>query len=445
MKKLFTILVIIGIFTPFVSIKADDSTKQTEWEYIGIGYFRDCLLSAFYHEISQQDIPVPVYRGEDDYGTVYRLENIYANWNNDREDIKYDASNPHDMFIHIFSHDDKDYIWIEDFDTGIRIQDLGKMTMYTQVGGRTKEDPASVITNLLTYPGCYGNIEDGLMTYPITFKYPNEDGTTTDYNNILIGFTYAMQFFSGNTKDCRFAVSLPGVDLPEIADPFDDYELIGTGLFYENFLAPFLQTEPSSPYAVEIYKEKDNPYYFHIKNPWGDNDILTDLNYEMEIYFPFIEEENSYYLNAGGMPWQYVGFEKDKYGEVSMVGIAYYNVTYGRMTWEAMYENMPEFCIYLDIEKNKIVFPENSVVYSYDTLGSQFTFPNDDYIFEGYLEFPQGYFSEGENSAVNEIIMTDTDEIRYYNLQGIEIKNPRKGQIVIQKQGNKSRKSIIKP
>lgn len=47
-------------------------------------------------------------------------------------------------------------------------------------------------------------------------------------------------------------------------------------------------------------------------------------------------------------------------------------------------------------------------------------------------------------NGVNEIGMDSNAPVRYFNLQGVEVMNPAKGQVVIKSQGNKSSKFIVK-
>ena len=50
----------------------------------------------------------------------------------------------------------------------------------------------------------------------------------------------------------------------------------------------------------------------------------------------------------------------------------------------------------------------------------------------------------GGTTAVDNAIFDNNAPIKYYNIQGVEISNPEKGQLVIKKQGNKTTKFIVK-
>lgn len=60
-------------------------------------------------------------------------------------------------------------------------------------------------------------------------------------------------------------------------------------------------------------------------------------------------------------------------------------------------------------------------------------------------ENPMSYKFTGFNfSGVNEVNVENNAPVKYYNLQGMEVVNPAKGQLVIKTQGNKTVKEIVK-
>lgn len=59
----------------------------------------------------------------------------------------------------------------------------------------------------------------------------------------------------------------------------------------------------------------------------------------------------------------------------------------------------------------------------------------------GYVTLPEGWLEAGVNSVVSD---NENAPVKYYNLQGIELKTPVKGQLTIRKQGNKSTKFIAR-
>ena len=49
-----------------------------------------------------------------------------------------------------------------------------------------------------------------------------------------------------------------------------------------------------------------------------------------------------------------------------------------------------------------------------------------------------------EYDGVNKVTIDTDEDVRYYNLQGQEIINPSKGQLIIKKQGNQTEKMIVR-
>ena len=61
---------------------------------------------------------------------------------------------------------------------------------------------------------------------------------------------------------------------------------------------------------------------------------------------------------------------------------------------------------------------------------------------DSWIQLPADYAVGG--AGVNEINLDSVDgPARYYNLQGVEIANPTKGELVIVKKGSKSAKAIF--
>lgn len=48
-----------------------------------------------------------------------------------------------------------------------------------------------------------------------------------------------------------------------------------------------------------------------------------------------------------------------------------------------------------------------------------------------------------DDNGVEEIAPSENVEVRYFNLQGVEVKNPAKGSVVIRMEGNKAAKVIM--
>ena len=430
-------------------LKAARMNTRAEWTDLGSGYYRECLCSSVFRGVPQQDIPVEMYQTTDEYGTVYRLENPYANWVNPFSDLYYDFDGQYDMYIHVVPVDGVDYIFIEDFTTGLEAEGMGGMYLMTQLGSLATANPDKIAEINEMYPGGLGTLTDGIMSYPI-YMTVEEDGKTSQYYNFLVGFTMVTDgYYAGNTSKTPFAVTLPGYEPPAEVDPFDVYTYIGEGTFYNNLMTPFLEEAPDDPYTVGIYCEENNPYYLHIRNAWGEWHDAESKDTDFDLYFPYNSLTQSWYTNCAMLPSQTTGYNDLYFGEIDIIGIAYLYVNYTEEFDgpEDFYATYPGNCISLDFENKQINFPKECVLYDFDYNDTnQYQTSNPNYQFDGYLKFPADYvFPNPGDAGVHDIAIDNANgPVKYYNLQGVEISNPVEGQIVIKKQGSKSQKVMVK-
>lgn len=453
---------------------ARQSTKAGEWTSIGKGYYRECLMSAIFRGVEQQDIEVEMESMEDAYGTVYRLINPYANWENPFIDVEYDEFGDYDMYIHVVKVNGIDYIWIEDnYFTGLYAESMGDMYLITQRGGYTESgisvtypdgtqesfdagSPELIEFFLEENPGCYGtlNPETGIMTYPETMVGYTTDPDTGEekvqnYTNFLVGFSDIDGYYGGNSKKAPFAVTLPGFEPPAPVDPFDDaYVYIGEGTIYNNIMTPILQEQPDAPYSVGIYYDEGNPYDFHIRNAWGEWHDASTKDADFEIYFPYLGQ--GWYLECGLIPDQETGYDDFELGEIDIVGRSYFENSAG-MPFDEIVDQYPSYCVSLDIAAKKMTFGKECVLYFLPSVDeNSYLLADASYQFEGYLEFPADYTfpdpgTANPGASVGKISSEDVNApVKYYNLQGVEITNPAKGQIVIMKQGSKTSKYVAR-
>lgn len=439
------------------------ATKAEDWEYLGTGTYRECLLASVFINDDPMDLPVEMYQSSDDYSTIYKLENVYSAWPNHYSDVTYDFEGEYDMFIHVFNIKGTDYIFIEDFDTGLFFEGegFGEMYLITQAGYSALNNPENLEVMLGQWTGCFGELHDGIMTYPMTMQAYNQEGQLSTYYNFLIGFSDDDNgYYGGNTKKAPFTVVLPGYEIPELPDPFEDaYVYIGQGMFYNNLMTPFLEVPRDEPYEVGIYREEGNPYYFHIRNAWGQWHDAAGKDTDFFFYFPYDSESQSWNINVAAVPYQTTGYDDIDYGVIYIMGIAYYYATQGTTTedgdhidlsYEEVYELMPDVCIYVDLDAKRIIFPQVCVMYDYDYNDTGvFQDANPNYTFQGYIQFPSDYEFQDPNrgdepGSVSGLITDNDNTIRFYNLNGVEINNPAKGQIVIKKQGGKTSKFVVR-
>ena len=426
------------------TLKAARIASRASEEYLGVGMYREALCASVFTNCDQQDIAVDIYQSEDDFGPIYRLDSPYANWDNPYSDVVYDFSGVYDMYIHEFTLDGTVYIWIEDFQTGLNVQSMGDMYLITQVGSLTAGNQGYEAQIMSQYPNCYGTNDDGVMTYPYQMTRINDDGTTTDFVNFLVGFTYVTDgYYAGNNKKTPFVVTLPGVEPPAEVDPFEIYTYLGEGVIYNNIMTPFLQEPADAPYSVGVYCEENNPFYYHIRNAWGEWHDSESKDSDFEFYFPYDQITKTWNTNVAALPMQTTGYNDLYFGEIWILGISTLFVNYSDEfdSYDEFLATYPGNCISIDRSAKRIIFPNETVVYDFDYNDTnQWQFADPSYQFEGYIEFPKDYVIPDAGGAGVESIgsIDENAPVRYFNLQGVELSNPEKGQIVIINQGGKS-------
>lgn len=432
-------------------VEARKATRADDWTSAGEGYFRDFVMVNFGAR-EAQDIPVEMYKTETEYGTVYKLENVYSEWQNPFSDVEYDYDGDYDMYIHLVTVEGVNYWWFEKFDTGIYVDGDGYGEMYieTQVWETIEANQDVMDKVLATFPGCLGDNNDGVLTYPYQFSATGQDGQTSLYFNVMVTFSQMEEgyFYNMNTRKTPMTITLPGVEVPEPVDPFETYKFIGKGMFYNNLMTPFLGENPDAPYEVGIYCETENPYWFHIRNAWGQWTDSESKDIDFEFYFPYDSVTDSYLTTCAVLPFQTTGYVDYEFGEIYLASISYIYYRNGAVEdYNEFAAEYPQACIKVDAANKKIIFPKECVLYDYDYNDTGYYQESDEaYQFEGYIQFPADYEFPNPGTGAVESISSDNVNapVKYYNLQGVEISNPKAGDIVIKKQGTKSSKILAK-
>lgn len=237
---------------------------------------------------------------------------------------------------------------------------------------------------------------------------------------------------------------------PDVAD----YELIGKGTFSDGWFNPLLQLQsiPAIENSeVDVYRNKADQNIIAVRNPYAD------------------------------AQWKNIGFIYEGYGEgwllldcslkdfICVVPLVDSGVTcdesdpelgetpgsvlgsYYPFNLEGYYQINGE-----DIESIAEEWAETKTAASvYDPAKNTITLKN---LYFGVSVAPMGLYSwtgaekmdativlPDGTLGVNGIAVEDNNnEVRYYNLQGVEISNPVKGQITIVKKGGKAYKEIAK-
>ena len=86
---------------------------------------------------------------------------------------------------------------------------------------------------------------------------------------------------------------------------------------------------------------------------------------------------------------------------------------------------------------NRIEFPIKSVWFYFPQYNEQSVYFNGEQTAPGYLIIDK-------LNGIDDIAVDHNAPIEYFNLQGVRIANPEKGQLVITRQGSKTSKTIVR-
>lgn len=423
------------------SFKAS-SVLEDEWQQIGEGLYKDVLFSDYFGKTSQtlkvvfeQNVADP---------TVYRIPNVYEtmDFSEYGSFLTYDASKATPMVFHIFN--DR-YAYFEEFDTGVFMNYpaagdgyVGEVRMLMQgVDFLASNDIETIAAHL---PECLCEVRDGNLTLGSTFAF-----NSYNWSNIL-GLVYVTgtsydSLFKGNSKG-DFLVTLPGA---EVYDPEQDWTDYGIGLFTDTFTEWVDEANPVyDTWEVKIQSNKNNSTLYRLVNPYANYKITSDVltydnsnNYYMEFR---IQDYDGYSLV--GIPSFYTGLRHVEYGDfaVSNQAADAIKTTDDFLTLYYYYPG----CLGT-LEDGVITYPSHCIIEMeyYQNFFGYFG------QFNEYGPFvsgnSKGNFRLAMPGAGIDSIDTDANATaEYYNLQGVKVTSPSYGQLLIQKQGNKSKLIIFK-
>ena len=419
----------------FLIVLPDNGGDDANWAPAGKGVYTDVIFSSLFNGIDPEQIEVEFERNTED-PTIYRILPPYANWSNPAltEYLTYDANRATPVIIHIV---DDTYAWIEEFDTGIYLN-------YTE-GSQSIKGEITALQQAESFIINYG-LEAALEYYPkLLCKYDEGNMTLDAYCTVMATTIYNVLFKVGPTSQYRgnifgdFLIKLPGS--PEY-NPNKGWTSKGNAAFCDGFTSVFSGVEQPTSAAdvyqvlsVELQQNDADPTLYRLVNPYANwkNIYPGAASYD---------EGRNYYMEIYVLP---------EYG-VGCVGNFYTGLTL---------EGYGPFGIYTDagnsVAEKGIEFLYNA----YPEMLGTFT--------DGVLKYPATYRYEGKeldmmyawfgymlnnptfyivneaakffvafpDSKVEAVEMEEAGEAEYFNLQGLRVENPAKGQILIRREGSK--------
>lgn len=421
------------------------STRAEDWKSLGEGIFRDIFFSNFYKwGDALEEIPVEIEQNVGD-PTQYRLVNMYQNYDFTGIEAAYQVE-PGENYVYINTYntpDGKVAWWIEgEGNTGMYCDaaatGLPGGFVYVMWYGSNVMEELGAEEAYAQRPDLFGTFENGVFTAPA--KCDTANGLMMlRFSTMEEGYGYF------TNKKGEFAMVLPGVEMPAPPDPFASYTLIGE-CDMQNYILDNLFEEYTAKVAkVEVYEDQKG--FFHVKNAWlagnwNTPEQAAETDFAIDLRDP----------GFGIIDWQETGYYDDLYGSTvdymsKSAGMMYYIAD--KLTKEQFMaiEGFDQINVYLDVTNKKIVIPGASMWYYLPDLPETDELYNALFSAEGtpretYIQLPADYVVA--ESAVNEIASDEFDgPTRYFNLQGIEIDAPAKGDLVIKKNGSKSTKVIF--
>lgn len=408
-----------------------NNAVAAEWKSIGIGQYTDDIIASSFKNVDCQTMEVEFEQNTEN-PSHYRIVNPYAKWHNKfTKNFIYDDTK--DYYLEFEVIDDK-YVYVHPFSTGYTYENPagGEVTARNQANeqvdrGRTIRDLAA------NDPTCLALYGKGNISYPLQFIY---DGM--GYDNIIVYFSRDTSSWQVGNKHDMFSIVMPGATPP---DPNEGWESLGIGTMTDDVFSTLYENLPAQTWNVEIQRNIDDPDILRVVSPykgWKDPGNLN-LSYcapRHDYMIIHTEHAPHAWIENFSTGYTYIGS-----GEITvMMQVATAINQYG---YEAVAEAYPD-AIFGRFEDNTFTIPEETFIVDGSMsdvvvafIGQSFMPVNMHRGFKVTLPDPSG---------IDEADITPsgaTRETEYFNLQGIPLKNPQPGSIVIMRNGNDVRKVVI--
>lgn len=252
-------------------------------------------------------------------------------------------------------------------------------------------------------------------------------------------------------------------DGSEPADPNIGWEDWGEAKFQDGWLLPCFgidQTLAENQYMVKMQKSTENPGWFRLVNPYKGNCPIAEYNESEKdgfITFDVSDPDHVYFL-----PDDPAGFALAALGVTKFYpynALTYYCMLYGvapdelvevfgeDMIYSTYKDNVLTVSSYfnesIDPETNTVIGWENDACFGIQgQVASGYGWINED---EESLNMETKIFFDASKAGVSDIISEPvTGAKEFFNLQGVRVANPAKGNVYIVRQGDKATKQYIR-
>ena len=213
-------------------------------------------------------------------------------------------------------------------------------------------------------------------------------------------------------------------------DEADQWESVGTAVYYEDVLGSLYPDMTTEKLNVEVEVNKNRPGYYRLVEPYKEHPYFL---YYIKMYRPHENHKHYLYVNAEDPKAVYIEDSPAGvnlgYGDASILSMAYVNLCNGMSK-----EEISALNLFGELSGREITFPDNSLVLV-ERLYK-----------EGMLvtaEAPMFRITLPESAGIDDITVDNDAPAEYFNLQGVRVDNPSNG-VFIRRQGTKTEKVIIK-
>lgn len=384
--------------------KAPVSKAEGEWKEIGEGTYSDVVICNEFAGYYNDPVKVTIEQSVSD-PNVYRVLNPWPGIPEIWPNVTY---KPEHNFM-IVDVSDPDFVLVREGLLPIEDAEEGEvhyksMTQFAvDVMGSKEKGKETLLAGPLA--ACNITMADGMITFPMNcfgVMYPN------GVNEVAGQWMPTMGSYSGY-------LVLPGGQFK------DEWTSMGTGRILDGFVWTLFENEAPEEKDVEVFKHNDVAGVYKVKGAFVDSDPnAADL-----------------VIDARDPDWVRIDkFDtriKTEYGNLYILSVS----ANAYASYDDMVSFNPEFADRNITLKNNVIDIPKKAVYAHFPDTGDFSVMVNDRSLPSYIKLP---------SAEVEGIGADIEygETEYYDLQGMRVKNPAAGQIVIARRGNKVSKMVVR-
>lgn len=243
-------------------------------------------------------------------------------------------------------------------------------------------------------------------------------------------------------------LSVQKVDVPD-SEMNLGWTSLGMATFQDGWILPGLsggeQVDPEYWYEVELQQSENDENVYRLVNPYGPGCFFAEYNQYADrngfIQFNVKDPDHVYFDVVPA------NFCNSEVGITQVYAMNTFSMLLGYYGWDfdGAIEEYGSQLIWTTFKDGVVTVP--SVLDSKGQYNNDAMFGMEGYAFGGFswgtdvsmeakIFFPE--------AGVEGIFDNSNAPVKYYNLQGVEIANPEKGQLVIKKQGSKAEKLIVR-